>query len=239
MLSLQLDKPGPLILKWPTKDLEIIQLGRAYVTHEATLLEEQLKDLPLTLLQPVLETAELALQTAGSGETARATAAETIRQVYLTARPALENAFTQLKARYFANLAHLEAYGLDTVAGKNGVSVRKPRNQTEWLAFLEGYVKQETSLAPADRLPIPPLADLQTLLTTYQTALATRTSGRNTREINVQSRSTAVQRLLDLLQVACAVLVVTRFNGLVTNDLQKWGFTVQAKTAPIETAPPA
>ena len=49
-------------------------------------------------------------------ETSRATAAETYRQTLATAKPKLNLALLQLKAKYAANQAQLEGWGLDTVA---------------------------------------------------------------------------------------------------------------------------
>jgi hypothetical protein len=82
---------------------------------------------------------------------------------------------------------------------------------------------------------------MQTYITTIQTALTARASGRIAREVSVRGRGSTTQRLLDLLQVAGAFLVAVKYNGIVTNDLQNWGFTVQAKTAPParEGEPPA
>jgi hypothetical protein len=54
------------------------------------------------------------------------------------------------------------------------------------------------------------------------------TAGLNQREANIQTHTAEIQRLLDLLQVATIVLVGTRFNGLVTNGLQAWGYQVVA-----------
>lgn len=231
MISLQLDKTGPLTVKWPTKDTDILKSGSDFIEYESSLIEgDQLRDVSLTLIQGVYELAEAAVSAAGGGETTRATAAEILRQKYEAVKPLLEMALAQLKAKYFANLAHLEAYNLDTVAGRNGVIVRKPRTQKEWLAFLDAYITQQNSLPAPDRLTTPALATLQTLQADLQDALLDRATGRTTREINVQGRSAAVQRLLDLLQVACAILVAVKFNGVVTNDLQRWGFIVQAKT---------
>ena len=230
MLSIRIDAKSALTVNWPRKDADIIQAGRTFIAYESGLNEgDQLRDVSFSFIQSVFALAEAAVLAAGGGEASRATAAETLRQSYETVKPLLESALVQLKAKYFANLAHLETYALDTVAGTSGVVVRKPRTQKEWLAFLDAYISQQNSLPAPERLTTPTLATLQTLQMDIQTALLDRTEGRNTREINVQGRSAAVQRLLDLLQVACAVLVAVQFNGVVTNDLQNWGFTVQAK----------
>lgn len=63
-----------------------------------------------------------------------------------------------------------------------------------------------------------------------QAAAAARQAGRNQREAAVQTRTAATSRLLDLLQAAAIIIVVTQFNGVVTNDLQHWGYNVIART---------
>lgn len=231
MINIQLDATGSLSVKWPRKDADILALGTAYLAYESSLPGgQQRQDVSLAVIQPVYDEAVAAVAGATGGESSRAIAAETLRQNYESARPQLEVAINQLKAKYYANLAQLEQWGLDTVAGSSGISVRKPRNQTAWIIFLQAYVTQEASLDPADQLTVPVLADLQTLNTAIQAAIATRDTARTTRETNVQGRGTAVQRLLDLLQVACATIVAVQYAGVVTNNLQRWGFTVQART---------
>jgi FMN-dependent NADH-azoreductase len=136
----------------------------------------------------------------------------------------------QLKAKYAANQAQLEGWGLDTVAGTAGVVVRKPRTEKEWATFLTTYVTQETSLAAANQIANPPLAEMSTLATTLQTADAARKAGSSQRQAAVETRTAAANRLLDLLQAAALIIVVTQFNGVVTNNLQQWGFQVVTRT---------
>jgi hypothetical protein len=241
MLNIKLDTKSDLSVKWPLHDPQILALGAAYVAYESSLTAQlQLKDITLAMMQTALTSAQTAATSAGGGEAARAIAAETLRQKYATAQPLLENAINQLKAKYYANLAQLENWGLETVAGGNPVTVRKPRTQTAWIAFLKAYVTKEAALPVADQLTVPALATLQTLNTDIQAALVARDAGRTTREVGVLGRSAATQRLLDLLQVACAILVAVKYNGVVTNNLQSWGFLVEAKTPtkPPEGDPP-
>ena len=242
MLNIKLDTKSDLSVKWPLHDPNILALGAAYVAYESSLTApQQLKDIPLVMMQTALTNAQTAATSAGGGEAARAIAAETLRQKYATAQPLLEIAIHQLKAKYYANLAQLENWGLETVASGKGVTVRKPRTQSAWITFLKAYVTKEAALPLVDQLTIPALATLQPLNTAIQTALVARETGRNTREVNVLGRSAAAQRLLDLLQVACAILVAVKTNGVVTNDLQNWGYLVEAKkpAAPPEIEPPA
>jgi hypothetical protein len=45
----------------------------------------------------------------------------------------------------------------------------------------------------------------------------------------VEVRNTAVSRLLDLLKLAAAVRVGVTYGGVLTNELQLWGFTVTGR----------
>ncbi|MCL4870763.1 MAG: hypothetical protein KJ063_17525 [Anaerolineae bacterium] len=65
-----------------------------------------------------------------------------------------------------------------------------------------------------------------------KTADETRRAGRSQREAAVQSRGIVNYRLLDLLQAAAIILVTVKFEGVVTNDLQHWGFPVIERTNP-------
>ncbi|MBK9054237.1 MAG: hypothetical protein IPL78_25990 [Chloroflexi bacterium] len=104
--------------------------------------------------------------------------------------------------------------------------------EKEWATFLTTYVTQETSLAAANQIANPPLAEMSTLATTLQAADAARKAGSSQRQAAVETRTAAANRLLDLLQAAALILVVTQFNGVVTNNLEQWGFQVVARTPP-------
>lgn len=239
MIPSFLYRTGPYIVKFPTRPREVLTLGAHYLAHEATLADtDRLKDFSLALIQSYYDIALAAFQASGTGEATRAAAAETLRQKYLIVHPMLEMAIYGLKIKCHANLAQLEGWGIRTTVGKNGVTVYKPRTQNEWLAFLNAYVTKETSLPVAERLTAPDLATLQTLHAEIQTALTTRISGRNTRETGVENLATAIYHLRGMLIGACISHVLFKYDGVVTNGLQKWGFTVVART-PTPEIPPA
>lgn len=232
MFTVRVDCNGTYQVRWPPvyREREVLDLAVAYVAREQSLPEAQRVLSPtLALIEGVLAAAQSEQLIAQHSETARATAAETYRQTFAAAKPKLNVALLQLKARYAANLAQLEAWGLDTVVQGRTISVRKPRTEREWAQFLAQYVAKESSLAAAQQLPEPPLTAMITLNTTLQTADAARKSSQNQREAAVQTRAAIVNRLLDLLQGAALVIVLTQFEGIVTNDLQQWGFQVTAR----------
>ena len=53
--------------------------------------------------------------------------------------------------------------------------------------------------------------------------------GRQEREIGVQKREEAIRALLIYLQLAAANLIVVRFDGRMTDVLQRWGYQVVAR----------
>lgn len=186
----------------------------------------------LAVIQESLAAAQAEQSTAGSGEASRAAAAEIYRQTLTTAKNRLNVALLQLKAKYAANQALLEGWGLDTVPSAVGISVRKPRTENEWITFLASYVAKETSLDANNRLTEPPLAEMTALNTTLQAAKEERKAGSSQRQAAVEIRTAVTNRLLDLLQAAALILVVTQFDGSVTNQLESWGFHVVARTTP-------
>ena len=231
MINVRIDANGSYGVRWPSRQGEILGLGAVYAAYESSLpANKQVAAPPLTMIQDSLAAAQSEQATAGSGETSRATSAETYRQTLATAKTQLNLALLQLKAKYAVNQAQLEAWGLDTVAAATGISVRKPRTEREWVNFLSSYVTQETSLDAGSRLTSPTLAEMTALNTALQSADQARKAGKNQREAAVQTRTAVANRLLDLLQAAALVIVVTQFDGVVTNDLQHWGFQVVART---------
>ena len=198
MVTIKIDANGTYILRWPRAQHEIIALGVGYVAHESSLpANKQVLAPSLAMVQESLAAAQAEQGVAGSSETSRATAAETYRQTLATAKPKLNLALLQLKAKYAANQAQLEGWGLDTVAGSAGVVVRKPRTEKEWATFLTTYVTQETSLAAGNQLAEPPLAEMSTLATTLADADAARKAGSSQRQAAVETRTAAPNRLRD------------------------------------------
>src|SRR5690606_21101535 len=110
----------------------------------------------------------------------------------------------------------------------NGVTVRKPRNDREWVDFLASYVSKETSLDAGARITDPPLTEMTALNDALQVADAARKAGRDQREAAIETRMVMTKKLLTMLQAAAMTFVVSRFDGVVTNGLQKWGYEVVA-----------
>ena len=230
MLSLRLDPTSSLSVRWPESYRAIVALGEAYIAYEGSLAPEaQLKDVSLTAVQTALTAAKAAIAAARSGEQGRASAGELVQQTHTALKPLIDKAFIQLKARYFDQLALLEQWGLDTVMNQGKVRVRKPSSQRLRLEFLQVYVAKETSLPPEEQISDPPLATMQAHLATLQASLTERTSGRDQREVHVEVRNTAVTQLHNLLKIAAAVRVAITNGGVLTNDLQLWGYPVTGR----------
>lgn len=142
-----------------------------------------------------------------------------------------------LKSRHAANLAELEQWGLKTKNGTRGVSVLKPRDMNQWRDFLLSYVEKEAILPAAQQITDPSLSQLQALAGTVKQNRADRAEQTTRRLRNVATRTAASQQLLDALQAA-ALLIVTRFDGKVTRDLQPRGFNLVARNGAKEQPTP-
>jgi hypothetical protein len=229
MISVRVDTTGNYHLRWPKSQSDIIALGVAYVAYESSLpSNKQLAEPSLTDMQTVLGAAQVEQTAANSGEASRAAAAENYRQIFLTVKTKLNGLLLQLKVRNLSNLAMLESWGVDTVTSVNGVTVRKPRNDREWVDFLASYVSKETSLDAGARITDPPLTEMTALNDALQVADAARKAGRDQREAAIETRMVMTKKLLTMLQAAAMTFVVSRFDGVVTNGLQKWGYEVVA-----------
>ncbi|MCA9902073.1 MAG: hypothetical protein H6654_01740 [Ardenticatenaceae bacterium] len=232
MVALRFDSMGSFALRWPSSYRAVVALGEAYVAYEGSLPPEaQLQDISLTMIEAALAEAKAAVVAAQKGERARASAGEVVQQTHQAIKPLLDRAIMQLKAQHFNHLAALEQWGLNTVMRQGKVLVRKPRTRRQWWELLQMYVAQEASLPPAEQISNPPLAVMQAHLQTLQMGLIERTGGRDQREMHVEARNTAVARLLDLLKAAAVIRLVADFNGVLTNELQLWGFQVNGRTS--------
>ena len=231
--TMKFDVQSALELRWAATDEAIIKQGQAFLAFEASRpASEQLKDLSPAFFTTLVDAAQEAAAEAGLGETERARVAELVRQADEQVRPLLEKVILHLKSRHVANLAELEKYGLVTKVGARGVSVTKPKNVADWRAFCLAYVEQEANLPTAQQITDPPLSQLTAIADILRQNQAARTAQTTRRQMNVATRTAASQTLLDALQAAAAVLIVLRFGGKVTFDLQQWGYDVVAKTAP-------
>jgi hypothetical protein len=231
--TMKFDVQSALELRWAATDESIVKHGQTFLAFEESRpASEQLKDLSPAFFTALVDTAREAATEAGLGETERARVAELVRQADEQLRPLADKLILRLKNRHADNLAELESYGLQTKVGARGVSVIKPKNHIARRVFCLAYVERETSLPAAQQITDPPLSQMTALAAILRDNQAVRTTQTNRRQISVATRSAASQTLLDALQAAAAVLIVTRFGGQVTFDLQQWGYDVVAKTAP-------
>jgi hypothetical protein len=237
-VAMKFDVQSTLELRWATTDKAIIQQGVSFLAFEEQLpAEKQLKDLSPLFFTGLITAAQDAAAGAGAGEADRARAAEVVRQADEQLRPLLDKVILRLKNRHADNLAELEQWGLKTKIGTRGVTVNQPKNVTDWRAFLLAYVAKESSQPAATQISDPPLSRLAAIAAALQENQAVRTKQTHQRLRGVAARATAVQTLLDALQAAAAVLIVTRFGGQITRDLQQWGYELVAKTAPPQEEP--
>ncbi|HNB51949.1 MAG TPA: hypothetical protein PK530_08410 [Anaerolineales bacterium] len=226
MITVRLDANGNYLVRWPTKDTDILELASRYLAKQLSLATAaQLKDVPLATIQALYAQASTAATTATGGETSRATAAETLRQRIEQVKGYLDLIILRLKGQYADNLAQLKGWGLSTTAGKRGINLRKPNTQNEVVAFMRAYVAKETGLPENQQITDPPLATLQALLEDIENALTSRITARDQRELNVETRHQVLDELLNWLQVACLILVMQN-SGKVSTVLQQHGYLV-------------
>lgn len=237
MIVVKIDANGNYIVQWPRKAADILTLASRYIAQQLSLAPaEQLKDVPLATVQALYTQASTAATNATGGETTRATSAETLRQRIEQAKGYRDLIFLRLKGQYANNLAQLEGWGIPSTVGKRGITLKKPGNQNEIIAFLRAYVAKETSLPAEQRITDPSLATIQALLDDIETALANRITARDQREVNVETRGQVLDELLNWLRTACLILVM-QGGGSVSTTLQRHGYLIVARTRPDEKAP--
>ena len=231
--TMKFDVQSALELRWGTTDEAIIKHGASFLAFEQQRpASEQLKVLSPTFFTRLVDAAQEAATEAGLGEAERARAAELVRQADEQLRSLVDKLILHLKSRYANNLAELEAFGLKTTAGARGVSVQKPRDATGRRAFCLAYVDKESALPAASQITDPPLSQLTAIAQVLRDNQAARTTQTNRRQQSVATRTAAAQSLLDALQAAAAVLIVTRLGGQITYALRDWGYEVVGKTGP-------
>lgn len=231
MIIIRLDLNGDYLVQWPRKDTEILTLTSRYIAKQLSLpVEDRLKDVPLATVQALYNQASTAATTATGGEITRATAAETLSQRIEEVKGYLDIIFLRLKGQYADNLAQLEGWGIPTTKGSRGINLQKPNTQNKIIAFLRAYVAKESTMIEGKQITDPPFSTMQALLDDIEDALASRTTARDQRELNVETRRKVLDELLNWLQTACLLLVM-QSGGKVSTALQQHGFTILERTS--------
>lgn len=216
--------------KLPKTAAEVIELSRKFSEFEAGRLPgSRLLAPSLAQIRDAQVRAEAGQTAAQEGEVARSRSSVIFHNTMTEATPLLKTAIDELLWKYRADLGALEDWGLPVRQGARGkFLVTKPKNISQYTAFLSRYVAKEASLPEADRLTNPPLATLQALAATAQQHDAGRTAGQTTRIQGTAIREAGAGPLLDLLQLACGLLVVTLYDGQITPALMDWGYNIIA-----------
>ena len=126
---------------------------------------------------------------------------------------------------------------LKAKTGPPAWTINHPKNVTDGRTFLRAYVVKGPGPPSVTQITDPPLSQLAAIAAALQENQAVRTKQATQRLRGVATRTAAAQTLLDALQAAAAVLIVTRFAGQLTRDLQQWVFEIVAKTPPAPAAP--
>ena len=225
--------------KIPKTAAEVIEAARQYSKFETGRLPgDRLPAPSLAQIHDALTKADEGQTAAEEGELARTKSSVIFHNTLDQATPLLKTAITELLWKYRDSLGELEGWGLPVKQGARGkFLVTKPKKEAAYAAFMQRYVAKEASLPEAARITNPPLAQLQALAATAQLHDEGRVAGQATREKGTAARAAGTGPLLDLLQLACGMLVVTQFDGQITPALQDWGFNIIA-TPGKATEPP-
>lgn len=231
MVTLVIGQESGYVWVIPSSHAAIVALGQHYVAQEAKLAPAaQLAWPPFAEMEARVTAAAAALEAARQAEYRRSSASIKFHNAIGQAKPLLKEAFAQLKWTQRHNLGALERWGLATKLGtRQRVVVNSPRNEAGWAAFLQSYVARELSLPEAERLTVPPLAEVQTLAQKAAAEYAARVEAQSKREIATSQVAQSVGPLLDWLQLALGVLVLTRFERQMSPALQEWGFNIVEK----------
>lgn len=233
MFIIREDIEGPYIVRWAQTPADVLANTRAFIAHESQLdASQQLKDIPLALLQAKYAEAVTAQETANSGEVDRAQFSASYRACLTRLRANFRRILAYLQYKHADNLMRLETYGLNVRhAARGGYTVALPRTDADLIRLLETYLAHESSLSPADRIPDPTLPEMQTLFTDIQRYALTARQARVQRSDNILDRHTVTAELHELLRCAAYILLITRFGGKVTPALGNWGFTVVRRSS--------
>ena len=104
--------------------------------------------------------------------------------------------------------------------------VTRPRNEQAWADFLLAFVPLEEALPAEQRILAGNLLPLKGLSVTVRDNQVARREAKTARKQAEETRSETAGPLLDLLQLAFGMLVVTVYDGKVMPALHDWGFNI-------------
>ena len=232
MYSFKFDHYGRLVAVFPKTDIGIIALGDTFVAHEASLpVGQRLREPNPAQIQDLLTEAKQAAGLAVTNENLRAVSAGDYNAAIAEAKDLMADALAEISHKHRKNPAKLQEWGVDTRVGSRKILIIKPNTDIAWGDFTHAYIAKEQSLPENERVSDPSLSRLIQLDQIIQSSRLLRSAGENERGINIKNRATASARLLELLQLAGAILCLTRFDGSVAEELTRWGFKVVGKSA--------
>ncbi len=228
MLVIRITSPTNNKVTWPTADADVIALAETYLAYETELpAAQRLAGVTAAIIQTQTITVQTAGANAKTAEDNRAYQANLLAQALEQVKTKIAQATLTLKTKHFGTEAILEQWGYETTIGKDGkINVRQPKTPAEILPFLTQYLAKENSMNEAEAITQPSLLEMTNLNITLQEAAAAREIAQATREASTDTRGRESRKLLYLLQVACAERVLLTYNGLITNNLESWGFQV-------------
>jgi hypothetical protein len=233
MLQVRIHPASAQQVRWPIRSAEILALGQAVLAAEQALSPaQQCPQLPL--LSPRVDALASFVDAADAAEAVRTEQADAERTAFETARALTRRIISVLTAKY-ANVALLEAWGVEVVGSGSRAHTRVPQKREAILRMLERYIAKENSLPAPDRLTTPALTEVTAARDALVAANTQRVEAIATRESAIYQRNDASQALLRLLQLIAIHHVTIDFGGEVHPDLQKLGFDLVARS---HTRPP-
>ncbi len=233
MYSVKIDSKGSLVVILPQNDMGTIILGEKFLEYEASLpSQERLLEPDHALMSTLLLEAKTAAGMVTSNETVRAVSSADYAAAVSEMKVLMDDALAELKHRNRKTPARVREWGVNTTIGLSGkILYTAVKTDRQWIDLNHSYVIKEQSLPENERISDPPLERLAALDQIIQSNLSLRTASLNERGIGVRTRTAAASRLLDMLQVAGALLCLKHFDGCVEENLTRWGYKVIAKKA--------
>lgn len=237
MYSIKFDHNGRFVAVFPKTDVGIIALGDAFLAYEASLpAGKRLREPDPAQIKDLLLEAKQAAGLVVTHENLQAISAGDYNAAIAEAKELMTDALAEIAHKHRKNPARLQEWGLETKVGVRKTIITRPITNKLWGDFLHDYTAKEQSLPENERVIDPPLARLLELDQIIQSNRLLRSVATNERGLYVKNRITASAQLLELLQLAGAIFCLTRYDGVVTEELTRWGFKVVERPVPAAAA---
>lgn len=232
MFALHFNQNSPYQVTLPrlARKQDIITLAQAFTRREAALAARDRTPV-YEAMAAILTEAEAAQLAAFASENARKEASESVKELDRAAQKTARQVRDLLAYRFAESPVLAQQWGLTVhQTGRSAGRILLPANRNERLAFLDAYIRKESSQPAEAQFSNPDLSEVTALRDNLKAQLLARQEASQQRKQSNARLTALCEDLRSELRRGLGYLVVVRYDGELDRELEQWGFRITART---------